>query len=207
MGEVKYFPKHVLMKMGEKKFLQDNTMENILVFKIGVTCFGIETAYVKSITKNLGWINDEPFPSFADGNVDYDGRKVLVIDLGRKFVHKTNVALKGTSDSEVLPESPLTPFNKRGLCDSHLLGEWGGEAVRNEKAAECHQMKFIVVSFKNDEFVIPIDEIVDIFQVSEKDILSIPAFAVRHISKNIFKGVFTIGDKLVLILDVGKLLN
>jgi chemotaxis signal transduction protein len=182
-------------------------MGNILVFKIGVTCFGIETAYVKSIIKNLGWINDEPFPDFADGNVDYDGRKVLVIDLEKKFIHKTNVALKGTRGSGVLPESPQTPFDKGGLCDSHLLGKWGEEEVRDEKVAECHQIKFIVVSFKNDEFVIPIDEIVDIFQVSEKDILSIPAFAVRHVSKNIFKGVFAIGNKLVLILDIGKLLN
>ena len=179
-------------------------MGNILVFKIEATCFGIETAYVKSITKNLGWINDEPFPDFADGNVDYDGRKVLVIDLEKKFIHKTNVALKGTSGSGVLPESPL---DKWGLCDSHLLGKWGEEKVMNEKVAECHQIKFIVVSFKNYEFVIPIDEIVDIFQVSEKDILSIPAFAVRHISKNIFKGVFAIGNKLVLILDAGKLLS
>ena len=182
-------------------------MGNILVFKIGVTCFGIETAYVKSITKNLGWINDEPFLDFADGHVDYDGRKVSVIDLEKKFIYKTNVALKGTSGSGVLLESPQTPFDKGGLCDSHLFGKWGEEEVRDEKTDECHQIEFIVVSFKNEEFVIPIDEIVDIFQVSEKDILSIPAFVVRHISKNIFKGVFAIGNKLVLILDAGNLLS
>ena len=179
-------------------------MGNILVFKIGVTCFGIETAYVKSITKNLGWINDEPFLDFADGHVDYDGRKVSVIDLEKKFIYKTNVALKGTSGSGVLPESPL---DKWGLCDSHLLGKWGEEEVRDEKTDECHQIEFIIVSFRNEQFAIPINEIVNIFQVSEKDILSIPAFAVRHISKNIFKGVFAIGDKLVLILDVGTLLS
>jgi chemotaxis signal transduction protein len=182
-------------------------MGNILVFKIEVTCFGIETAYVKSITKNLRWLNEEPFPDFADGHVDYDGRKVLVINLEKKFIYKTNIALKGTSSSGVLPESPQTTFVKGGLCDSHLFGKWGEEEVRDESVDECHQIEFIVVSFRNEQFVIPIDEIVDIFQVSEKDILSIPAFAVRHISKNIFKGVFAIGDKLVLILDVGKLLN
>jgi len=176
------------------------------VFKIGANCFGIETAYVKSITKNLGWISDEPFPDFASGLVEYNGRKMLVIDLEKKFIHKINVALKGTISSENLLKSPQPPFDKGGFYDSRLLGKWG-EEVRNKRVEECHQIEFIVVSFKDGECVIPIDEIVDIFQVTEKDIMSIPAFAVRHMFKNFYKGVFAIGDKLVLILDVSKLLN
>ena len=130
-------------------------MVNILVFKIGVTCFGIETAYVKSITKNLEWINDEPFLNFADGHVDYDGRKVFL----------------------------------------------------DNRVNKCRETEFIVASFEGDEFVIPIDEIIDIFPVAEKDILPIPAFAVRCMAKNFFQGVFAVGEKLVLILDVGGLLN
>ncbi len=125
------------------------------MFKIGVNCFGIETAHVKSITKNSDRVKDKPFPGFADGLAGYDGRKVF-------------------SDKRV---------NK------------------------CRGTEFIIASFEGDEFVIPIDEIIDIFPVAEKDILPIPAFAVRHMAKNFFQGVFAVGEKLVLILDVGGLLN
>ena len=126
-------------------------MVNILVFKIGVNCFGIETAHVKSITKNSERVKDKPFPGFADGLVDY-----------------------------VLPDKRID---------------------------KCRETEFIVASFDGDEFVIPIDEIIDIFPVAEKDILPIPAFAVRCMAKNFFQGVFAVGEKLVLILDVGGLLN
>ena len=126
-------------------------MVNILVFKIGVNCFGIETAQVKSITKNAERVKDKLFPSFADGLVDY-----------------------------VLPDKRID---------------------------KCRETEFIVASFEGDEFVIPIDEIIDIFPVAEKDILPIPAFAVRCMAKNFFQGVFAVGEKLVLILDVGGLLN
>lgn len=125
------------------------------MFKIGVNCFGIETAHVKSITKNSERVKDKPFPVFADGLVGYDGRKVF-------------------SDKRI---------NK------------------------CRETEFIIASFEGNEFVIPIDEIVDIFQILEKDIMPIPAFAVRHMAKNFFQGVFAVGEKLVLILDVSKLLH
>ena len=123
------------------------------MFKIGVNCFGIETAHVKSITKNSERVKDKPFPGFADGLVDY-----------------------------VFPD---------------------------KRVNKCRETEFIVASFEGDEFVIPIDEIeiVDIFQVLEKDIMPIPAFAVRHMAKNFFQGVFAVGEKLVLILDVRKLLH
>ena len=126
-------------------------MVNILVFKVGVNCFGIETAHVKSITKNSERVKDKPFPGFADGIVDY-----------------------------VFPDKRID---------------------------KCRETEFIVVSFEGNEFVMPIDEIIDIFPVAEKDILPIPAFAVRHMAKNFFQGVFAVGEKLVLILDVSKLLH
>jgi len=66
---------------------------------------------------------------------------------------------------------------------------------------------FIVVSFENSEYVLPTEETIDIFQISEKDVATIPLFAERNLSKNLFKGVFPIDDKLILILDVSKFLN
>ena len=63
---------------------------------------------------------------------------------------------------------------------------------------------FIVVLFKNSEYILPTEETIDIFQISEKDIAPIPLYAERNLSKNLFKGVFPIDDKLILILDVSK---
>ncbi|HHT9138737.1 MAG TPA: chemotaxis protein CheW [Candidatus Wunengus sp. YC60] len=138
------------------------------MFKIGPTCFGIETAYVKSITKNLESVCHEFPTALAEGKgiVGYDGRKICVVDLEKRFFTSTD---KGIDT--------------------------------------CHETEFIVVSFEGNGFAIPIGEIADIFQVSEKDISPIPAFAVRYMPRNFFKGVFAVGDKLILILDVGKLLN
>ena len=133
-------------------------MVNILVMKIGAECFGIETSYVKAVTKNLIWADHEHCPDFASGVVEYEGRKVFVIDLGMKA-------------------------ERRSWSD------------------------FIVVSCKDGEFVMPINEVVDMFQVSEKDIMPIPVFAEKNMSKNFFKGVFSRGNTLVLLLDVGKLLS
>ena len=134
------------------------------MFKIGANCFGIETAYVKSVIKNLEWVNSGSFREFADGFVEYNGRKVFVVNLERKFLLKSD---------------------------------------KNK----CCQTEFIVVSLEGDEFVMPIDEIIDIFPVAEKDILPIPAFALRYMPKNFFQGVFAVDEKLVLILDVSKLLH
>ncbi|MBI2469927.1 MAG: chemotaxis protein CheW [Planctomycetes bacterium] len=169
-------------------------MVNIFVFKIGAACFGIETANVKAIAKNLEWVEDEPFPDFADGLADYDGRKLSVIDLERKFLTKTDKPFIGTLGNESQPESPFSKGRHKGI-----------DVFSDKRINACREKEFIVVSFEGHGFVIPIDEVGDIVQVSEKDILPIPVFAVRHMSKNFFKGVFAIGDKLALILDIGKL--
>ena len=170
-------------------------MENILVFKIGATCFGIETAYVKSIAKNLEWISDEPFPDFASGLVEYNGRRVLVIDLEKKFLMKTEKPFVNTLENENPPQSS---FFKGGLMGINVFPD--------KRINKCRETEFIVVSLEDNEFVIPIDEVVDIFQIPEKDILSIPAFAVRHMPKDFFKGVFSnVDDKLILLLDIRKL--
>jgi chemotaxis signal transduction protein len=169
-------------------------MINILVFKIMGACFGIETMYVKVVTKNLKRVNSEHYPDFADGVLEYNVRKVFVINMEKMFFHKANMSLRDSKEYE----NQIPPFLKEGQWKFPFSGE---------KIKKCQEVDFIVVSFKVGEFVMPIDEMLDTFQVSEKDILSIPAFAVRHMSKDFFKGVFAIGDKLVLILDVSKLLN
>ena len=133
-------------------------MVDLLVIKIGTECFGIETAYVKTVTKNLIWPDHEHYPDFASDIVEYEGRKVVVVDLGMK-------------------------------------------------TEKCRWSDFIVVSCKDGEFVMLIDEVIDIFQVSEKDIIPIPVFAEKNMSENFFKGVFSKGNTLVLLLDVSKLLN
>ncbi len=63
---------------------------------------------------------------------------------------------------------------------------------------------FIMVSFANNEWVIPIDEVIDIFQVEEKDILHIPVFVEKHLSMQLFRGVFNMKDTLIFMLDVNK---
>ncbi|MBM4056470.1 MAG: hypothetical protein FJ264_17755 [Planctomycetes bacterium] len=141
-------------------------MENILVFKIGATCFGIETAYVKTVTKNLEGVYAEPLSGIGVGIAGYDGQKICMFDLEKKFFGSTDIGLDA-----------------------------------------CHDAEFIVVSFEGNGFAIPIDGTADIVQVSENDILPIPAFAVRYMAKNIFKGVIVLGDKLVLVLNVGRLFN
>lgn len=135
-------------------------MVNVLVFKRGEVWFGIETYWIKAVTKDLTWINNEQCPDFANGVVEYEGRKVFAIDLEKKFSCRTNVSLTG--------------------------------------------VEFIMVSYKGREFAMSVDEVIDIFQVSKKDIMPIPAFAEKNMSKNFFKGVLSINDTLVLLLDVSK---
>lgn len=151
-------------------------MVNMLLFRIGATCFGIETAYVKSVAKNLGWVNDKPAPDFADGLVIYEGRAIAVIDLKKQF------SIKPASSFGVLSDDRNLPGLRADM--------------------EC-----IVILFAGNEFVITIDEIIDIFQVLEKDITSIPLYAEKDMSRKLFKGVSAIGDKLILVLDVSRFLN
>ncbi len=143
----------------------------MLLFRIGATCFGIETTYVKSVAKNLGWVNDKPVPDFADGLVSCGGRTIGVIDLKKQFSTKDEVR-------------EIAEYTDR-----------------------LQEMECIIVSFGGNEFAIPIDETVDIFQVLEKDIASVPLYAEKGMSKKLFKGVSAIGDKLVLVLDVSRFLN
>lgn len=121
-------------------------MANILVFKTGDTCSGIDTSYVRVITKNPEWAGNTV--------VEYDGQKAHVIN----------------------------PFHKR--------------------EETFHGADFIVVSCKGRNFVMPIGEVVDIYQVMEKDISPIPLLVKKTIPKNLFQGVFCVNDTLVLLLDV-----
>lgn len=146
----------------------------MLLFRIGATCFGIETTYVKSVAKNLGWVNDKPVPDFADGLVSCGGRTIGVIDLKKQFSTKGEV---------------------------REITEYTGRTDR------LQEMECIIVSFGGNEFAIPIDETVDIFQVLEKDIASIPPYAEKGMSKKLFKGVSAVGNELVLVLDVSRFLN
>ncbi|MFO0793075.1 MAG: chemotaxis protein CheW [Candidatus Brocadiaceae bacterium] len=63
---------------------------------------------------------------------------------------------------------------------------------------------FIMVSFSDNEWAIPIDEVIDILQVAEKDILHIPIFAGKYLSRQLFRGVFNMKDTLIFMLDVNK---
>ena len=74
-----------------------------------------------------------------------------------------------------------------------------------KRAEKCREADFIVVSCKNRACAIPVDEVMDIFQVVEKDIVPIPSFAAKAMSKNFFRGVFPLNNILILLLDVGKL--
>lgn len=123
-------------------------MSSIVVFRVGETYFGLETSFVRAITKNI----------VRTGNdvAEYLGQKIGVVDL-------------------------------------------------LEKRTESNQdTDFIVVIGKNKEWVIPVDEIKDIFHVVEKDIAPIPPFAAKGMKKNFFRGVFPISNDLVLLLDVRR---
>lgn len=123
-------------------------MSSIVVFRVGETYFGLETSFVRAITKDVTW---------TDNNVaEYHGQKIGIV---------------------------------------YLL----------EKRTESHQeTDFIVVICKNKECVIPVDEIKDIFQAVENDIVPIPPFAVKGMKKNFFRGVFSISNALILLLDVRR---
>lgn len=125
-------------------------MSSIVVFRVGETYFGLETSFVRAITKDIAWTDN-------DAVVEYKGQKIGVIALLEK---------------------------------------------RTEKRQETD---FIVVSCKNRACAILVDEVRDIFQAVEKDIVPIPSFAAKAISKNLFRGVFTLNNILVLLLDAGKL--
>ena len=131
-------------------------MINVLVFKTDGFYFGIDTTYVRSVSKNLTVFNDA-FSSGTPGRfVEIDGRKTPVVDF-----------LNAGAEKNWLTHS-------------------------------------IMVSFSDNEWVIPIDEVIDIFQVAEKDILHIPIFVEKHLSRQLFLGVFNMKDTLILMLDVNR---
>ncbi len=120
-----------------------------MVFRVEEAYFGLETSYVRAITKNITWTDN--------GAVEYKGQKICVVD----FLEK--------------------------------------------RAEKCREADFVVVSCKGRECVIPVDEVMDIFQVVEKDIVPIPSFAAKAMSRNFYSGVFLLNNIMILLLDVGKL--
>ena len=195
------------------------------MFKIGAACFGIETAHVKAVVKDMELTDDKNYPDFANGVVEYEGQKIFVVDFGEKLFQKIITPLinaKVTENTPALtPSARVEEARKTGLFSSFV----GRKKEKNEKARsdevlppsqrrqksvsglkmeKCQWVDFILVSFQDGEFAIPIDEVIDIFQISEKNIKPIPLFAVKHMSKNFFKGVFSADEKLVLLLDVGN---
>ena len=199
-------------------------MGNILVFKIGAACFGLETAQVKAVVKDIALTDDKNYPDFANGVVEYEGQKIFVVDFGEKLFQQTSTPF---TDAKVTENTPsLTPSatvvetrktelfssfvgrkkekNEKVRSDEVLPPSQGRQkSVSGLKMGKC-RVDFLLVSFQDGEFAIPIDEVINIFQISEKDIKPIPPFAVMYMSKNFFKGVFSADEKLVLLLDVGN---
>lgn len=160
------------------------------MFKIGAACFGLETAQVKAVVKDLALTDDKNYPDFANGVVEYEGQKIFVVDFGEKLFQQT-----------------ITPFIDAKVTENtHSLTPSQGKqkSVSGVKMEKCRWVDFLLVSFQDGEFAIPIDEVINIFQISEKDIKPIPPFAVMYMSKKFFKGVFSADEKLVLLLDVGN---
>lgn len=155
-------------------------MIDILVFKIGATSFGIESVCIKSINKGPGY-RDEHRSASEDGVVEYGGRKLAVIDIKKRFFPDTDGALR---DREV----------------GHIAG------LSGERDGKYREVKHIIVSPDGDEFVIVVDEVVDIHCLSMQDVKAIPPFALKYMPDNLFKGAFGVKDELVLMLDVSKLL-
>ena len=51
-------------------------MANIVVFRVGETYFGLETSFVRTITKNIAWTDNDV--------VEYKGQKIGVVDFLEK---------------------------------------------------------------------------------------------------------------------------
>jgi hypothetical protein len=64
-------------------------MLHILIGKIKSLYFGVETTYIKSITKNFSYRGNEPDFDSSENIAEYEGRKILVIDLEKHFFHRT----------------------------------------------------------------------------------------------------------------------
>lgn len=195
------------------------------MFKIGAACFGLEIAQVKAVVKDIALTDDKNYPDFANGVVEYEGQKIFVVDFGEKLFQKITIPFINAKVTENTPS--LTPSatvvetrkterfssfvgrkkekNEKVRSDEVLPPSQGRQkSVSGLKMEKCRWVDFLLVSFQDGEFAIPIDEVINIFQISEKDIKPIPPFAVMYMSKNFFKGVFSADDKLVLLLDVGN---
>lgn len=195
------------------------------MFKIGAACFGLETAHVKAVVKDIALTDDKNYPDFANGVVEYEGQKLFVVDFGEKLFQQTITPFIDAKVTEntpsFTPSATVVETRKTELFSSFV----GRKKEKNEKVrsyevlppsqgrqksvsglkmAKCRWVDFLLISFQDGEFTIPIDEVINIFQISEKDIKPIPPFAVMYMSKKFFKGVFSADEKLVLLLDVGN---
>ncbi len=55
-------------------------MSNIVVFRVGETYFGLETSFVRAITKDIAWTDNDV--------VEYHGGKIGVVDFLKKRTEK-----------------------------------------------------------------------------------------------------------------------
>ena len=51
-------------------------MAHIVVFRVGETYFGLETSFVRAITKNIAWTDHDV--------VEYKGQKISIVDFQEK---------------------------------------------------------------------------------------------------------------------------
>lgn len=144
-------------------------MLHILTGKIKNLYFGVETTYVRSITKNLSYHGNEPSPDSSENVAEYEGRKILILDLEKYFFHKTGkwdkteililsfsgcefaVLIEEIKDIFPVPEKdilPIPPYAERYMSEKFFRGLFSvnGQLVLLLDILKIMQSKFCYLS-------------------------------------------------------------
>lgn len=155
-------------------------IRQIATFFLGDTLLGVDILLVKEIFRQKAITRIPDAPDHLRGLMNLRGKIVTVIDL--------NVCLNRPVPSDM---------EKSRLLILKTRGEIGKCAVEADIAD---------IDPGEDIVGFPIDRMDDVMAVDKTDILPTPA-NLKNVDNELITGVVKSGDRLVLLLDVGKVLG
>ncbi len=155
----------------------------LVVFRLGREEFGVDISQVREIIKMTQVTTIPNAPEFVEGVINLRGTITPVVDL-RKALNIVAVSDNGGGESESEGESA---------------------SVMSE-AETLKAMRIVIVEQEDSIIGMVVDDVSEVMRMSTADVEANPAMT-SEVSVDYIRGVGKLGDRLLILLDLGKVLS
>ncbi len=156
----------------------------LVVFRLGREEFGVDISQVREIIKMTQVTTIPNAPEFVEGVINLRGTITPVVDL-RKALNIVAVSGNGGDVSASASD---------------------GESASASEAETLKAMRIVIVEQEHSIIGMVVDDVSEVMRMSTADVEANPAMT-SEVSVDYIRGVGKLGDRLLILLDLDKVLS